>query len=174
MMNTKNRYYQTVCMCPPPNYPFTRSPFSIQVTKYKTNNMSTYVYTSVPLSLFKSIIIIWKAESKEKHGLWHPMPELTITRLTAPPESISKFQHIYHGQPYATVDFMPQPETLDLASVQYCNVWINRFIVGQCLHVLVVSCTHHYIHSQHMYRWKVFAMHTFTETHCMLHFITRA
>ncbi len=47
----------------------------------------------------------------------------------------SQFQHIYHGQPYVRVDFMPQSETLDLASVQYCNVWINKFIVGQCLHV---------------------------------------
>jgi len=51
----------------------------------------------------------------------------------------SRLQHIYHGQPYATVDLLPQSETLDLASVQYCNVLINRSIVGQCLHVLVAS-----------------------------------
>jgi hypothetical protein len=27
-----------------------------------------------------------------------------------------RLQHIYHGQPYARVDFNPQSETLDLAS----------------------------------------------------------
>jgi hypothetical protein len=28
----------------------------------------------------------------------------------------SRLQHIYHGQPYARVDFIPQSGTLDLAS----------------------------------------------------------
>jgi hypothetical protein len=28
----------------------------------------------------------------------------------------SRFQHIYHGQPYARVDFIPQSRTSDLAS----------------------------------------------------------
>ncbi len=34
----------------------------------------------------------------------------------------SRLQHIYHGQPYAKVDFIPQSGTLDLASVPYARV----------------------------------------------------
>ncbi len=62
-----------------------------------------------------------EAESKEKHGVWDPLPELTIYNLTLCPLP-SRLQHIYHGQPYATVDLLPQSGTLDLISVQYCNV----------------------------------------------------
>jgi hypothetical protein len=48
-----------------------------------------------------------EAESKEKHGVWDPMPELITTST---PESTPT-------QPYARVDFIPrQAETLDLAS----------------------------------------------------------
>ncbi len=43
-----------------------------------------------------------EAESKEKHGVWDPMPELTIPSTLCPLQS--RFQHIYHGQPYARVD----------------------------------------------------------------------
>jgi hypothetical protein len=53
-----------------------------------------------------------EAESNEKRGAWDPMSELTITS----PYLHSRVQHIYHGQPYARVDFIPQSETLDLAS----------------------------------------------------------
>ena len=31
--------------------------------------------------------------------------------------TLCRLQHIYHGQPYARVDFIPQSGTLDLASV---------------------------------------------------------
>jgi hypothetical protein len=51
-----------------------------------------------------------EAKSKEKHGVWDLMPELTIT---------SPCVHLgvgYNGQPYARVDFIPQSGTLDLAS----------------------------------------------------------
>ncbi len=55
-----------------------------------------------------------EAESEEKHGVWDPMPELTIT---SPYRSTpDRLQHIYHGQPYARVDCLPQSGTLDLAS----------------------------------------------------------
>ncbi len=58
-----------------------------------------------------------EAESKEKHGVWDPMPELTY--LTLCPLQ-SRLQHIYHRQLYVRVDFVPQSETLHLASVLYC------------------------------------------------------
>ncbi len=43
-----------------------------------------------------------EAESKEKHGVWDPMPEWTITSPLCPPQC--RLQHIYYGQPYARVD----------------------------------------------------------------------
>jgi hypothetical protein len=63
-----------------------------------------------------------EAESKEKHGVWDPIPEMTIT---------SPFVHsrvdsntFFMGNPmpestltlYAKVDFIPQSGTLDMAS----------------------------------------------------------
>jgi hypothetical protein len=39
------------------------------------------------------------------------MPELTLT--LSPLQS--RLQHVYHGQPYARVDVIPQSGTLDLA-----------------------------------------------------------
>jgi hypothetical protein len=62
--------------------------------------------------------IITCADSKEKPGVWDPMPELTITSPYAHPQS--RLQHIYHRQPYARVDFILQSGTLDLASVFLC------------------------------------------------------
>jgi hypothetical protein len=51
------------------------------------------------------------------YTVWDPMPEeLTICNLTLCPLQ-SRLQHIYHGQPYARVDFIPRSGTLDLASV---------------------------------------------------------
>jgi hypothetical protein len=44
-----------------------------------------------------------------------PWPELTIYNLTLCLLQ-SRLQHIYHGQPYASVDLIPQSGTLDLAS----------------------------------------------------------
>ncbi len=49
-----------------------------------------------------------EAESKEKHCVWDPMPEFGVDyNLTLCPFQ-SRLQHIYHGQPYARVDFIPQ------------------------------------------------------------------
>jgi hypothetical protein len=48
-----------------------------------------------------------EAESKKKHGVWDPMPKLTVTS----PYVHSRFQ------PYARVAFIPQSRTWDLASV---------------------------------------------------------
>jgi hypothetical protein len=58
-----------------------------------------------------------EAESKEKHGVWDPMLELTITSPYV--HSKSRLQHIYSclvhwGQPYARVDFIPQSGTFDM------------------------------------------------------------
>jgi hypothetical protein len=46
-----------------------------------------------------------EAESKEKHSVWDPMPELPIISLR------SRLQHIYNVQPYARVYLNPMPET---------------------------------------------------------------
>ncbi len=35
----------------------------------------------------------------------------------------SRLQHIYHGQPYARVEFIPQPRSLDLVSVSFCLIY---------------------------------------------------
>jgi hypothetical protein len=56
------------------------------------------------------------AESKEKHGVCDPMPELTITSPFVQCTLKSRLQHIYHGQPYNRVDLIPQSGSLDLVS----------------------------------------------------------
>ncbi len=53
-----------------------------------------------------------EAESKEKHGVCDPMSELTVT---SPYVHSKTPKHIYHGQSFARVDFIPQSGTLDLA-----------------------------------------------------------
>jgi hypothetical protein len=71
----------------------------------------------------KCCVVLSEAESKEKHDVWDPMLELTITspyvdcgyNLTLC-RLHSRLQHImYHGQPYARVDLILQSGTLDLA-----------------------------------------------------------
>jgi hypothetical protein len=57
-----------------------------------------------------------EAESKEKHGVWDPTPDLTLCQHLQ-----SRLQHIYSylghwGEPYARVDFIPQSGTSDLPS----------------------------------------------------------
>jgi hypothetical protein len=44
-----------------------------------------------------------EAESKEKHGVWDPMPELTITSPYV--HYRNRLKHIYHGQHYARSTF---------------------------------------------------------------------
>jgi hypothetical protein len=55
-----------------------------------------------------------EAVFKEKHGVWIPYAgvdyNLTLCRL------LSRLQDINYGQPYARVDFIPQPGTKNLAS----------------------------------------------------------
>jgi hypothetical protein len=57
-----------------------------------------------------------EAESKEKHGVWDPMPEMTITspyvRSTVDSNTFTM------DNPTPRVDFIPQSGTLDLASEQ--------------------------------------------------------
>ena len=48
------------------------------------------------------------AESKEKHGVWDPVLNLTITSLYVDSRVL---QHMYHGQPYARVDLNPMQES---------------------------------------------------------------
>ncbi len=47
-----------------------------------------------------------EAESKEKHCVWDPMPELTITS-----------SYVDYNTSYARVNFFPQSGTEDLASM---------------------------------------------------------
>ncbi len=62
-----------------------------------------------------------EAESKEKHGVWDSMPELTITSSYV--DSMSRLlQHVYHGQLYAIVDLNPVPEST-LSSSQGLWIW---------------------------------------------------
>ncbi len=51
-----------------------------------------------------------EAEFKEKYGVWDPMPELTITSPYVD-SRVTRLQHVYDGQPYARVDFIPQSGT---------------------------------------------------------------
>jgi hypothetical protein len=127
-----------------------------------TSMYCTYVhlhlYRSNQSLLFESKTYrIYRGRIQRKTWCMEPYAGVDYNPTLRPLQS--QFQHIYHGQPYVRVDFMPQSETLDLASVQYCNVWINKIHRGTMFTCSVVSCTHHYIHSQHMYRWKVFAIH---------------
>jgi hypothetical protein len=55
-----------------------------------------------------------EAESKEKHGVWDPNAGVDYNLTLCPLQS--RLQHIYHGKPYARVDFVPRSGTLDLAS----------------------------------------------------------
>jgi hypothetical protein len=61
-----------------------------------------------------------EAESKEKHGVWDPMPELTITITSHKVHPrVDSNTFIYHGQPYARVYLNPMPEsTLTLCQSQ--------------------------------------------------------
>jgi hypothetical protein len=66
-----------------------------------------------------------EAESKEKHGVWDPMPELLEPHLMCTPESAPTHLPWPRGQPYARVDFIPQSGTLDLASVIVKNLKLS-------------------------------------------------
>jgi hypothetical protein len=60
-----------------------------------------------------------EAESKEKHGVWDPMPELTITSPYVDSSNTCTIGNpIWQSrpQPYARVDFISQSETKNLAS----------------------------------------------------------
>jgi hypothetical protein len=52
---------------------------------------------------------------------------LTLSRLQ------SRLQHIYDGQPYARVDYIPQSGTWDLASVQGSITSAEFLIVQQLI-----------------------------------------
>jgi hypothetical protein len=47
-----------------------------------------------------------EAESKEKYGAWDTLPGLTIQY-----SPLVSLQHIYQGQLYARIDFIPQSGT---------------------------------------------------------------
>jgi hypothetical protein len=84
----------------------------------KENNQICTSKTNCGCHIYNAV-----AESKEKHGVWDPMLELTISyNLTLCPLQ-SRLQHIYHGYSNARVDLNPMPrvyfipsQTLDLAS----------------------------------------------------------
>jgi hypothetical protein len=52
-----------------------------------------------------------EAESKEKHGVWDPMPELIITSPYVHSRVFSNTFTMGIGQPYARVDLNPMPES---------------------------------------------------------------
>ncbi len=52
-----------------------------------------------------------EAESKEKYGVWDPMPELTIISLYVDARVDSDTFTMGIGQPYARVDLDPMPES---------------------------------------------------------------
>jgi hypothetical protein len=62
---------------------------------------------AIPLSLVVSVLS--EAESKEKQGVWDPVPELTITSPYV--HSRVDFNTFYHDQLYARVDLNPAPES---------------------------------------------------------------
>jgi hypothetical protein len=62
--------------------------------------------------------LLREAESKEKQGVWDPMPKVDYNLIS--PHVHSRVQHSYHGQPYARVSFISLSGTLDLASV-FCS-----------------------------------------------------
>ncbi len=45
---------------------------------------------------------------KKKHGVWDPMPKLTVP---SPYVHSGVDSHMYHWQPYARVDINPMPES---------------------------------------------------------------
>ncbi len=75
-------------------------------------NMSKILSHQTPLYIFFTT----EAESGENHGVWDPMPELTITSLQ------SRLQYMYHLQPYARVDLNPMPEST-LSPNQGLRIW---------------------------------------------------
>jgi hypothetical protein len=55
---------------------------------------------------------------------------------------LSRLQHIYHGKPYARVDFIPQSGTWDLASVHSPNLaGQSRTVIATVQHCRVVMRT---------------------------------
>ena len=52
------------------------------------------------------LVLASEAESKEKHGVLDPMPELTKTSPYV--RSRVDYNTFYHRKPYARVDFFPQ------------------------------------------------------------------
>jgi hypothetical protein len=57
---------------------------------------------------------------KKKHGVWDPMPELTITSPYV--DLQSRLQHMYQGQPYGRVDIDPMSEST-LSPSQGLRIW---------------------------------------------------
>ncbi len=97
-----------------------------------------------------------EAEFKEKHGVWDPMPELTVTSAYVD----------YHGHPYARVDLNPTPKIctlLALLGVRGLGEWYRRWIWIWCMHLgdpdqascsSSISCTPTlYTHKTYEYSW---------------------
>jgi hypothetical protein len=74
-----------------------------------------------------------EAEFKEKHGVWDPMPELSITSPYVQ-SSQSRLQHIYHGQRYARVNVMSYAR--DITIPKYAEQNEGRILKGSLLKLL--------------------------------------
>jgi hypothetical protein len=86
------------------------------VWKFLTLAMFGSQYTSFYIAMFVLCLphlafLKPEAESKEKDGVWDPMPELTITSPNVPSRIHSNTFTMGIGQPYARVDLNPVPES---------------------------------------------------------------
>jgi hypothetical protein len=64
---------------------------------------------------------------KQKHGVWDPLPELTLTSQITVCRGQSRLQHIYHGQPYARVNLNPSKD-MALLWIPIYNYSYRKFI----------------------------------------------
>jgi hypothetical protein len=78
-------------------------------TNYSWESVSQDFWSPVFLYRMSTTYSNTEAKSKEKHSVCGPIPELTITSSFVHSRRLQK--QSYHGQPYATVEFYPMPES---------------------------------------------------------------
>jgi hypothetical protein len=79
----------------------------------KTETLSASVLSILLLSATGLLNANAEAEFKEKHGVWDPRPELTITSPYVPSRAVSNkcTMGMGIGQPNARVNLYPMPES---------------------------------------------------------------
>jgi hypothetical protein len=119
--------------CPPPFLLYLPRFFELQCPLSSPSHKD---YGDIQLPVLKSIAplpLSWypEAESKEKHGVWDPMPELTIPYLISTTESTPTHLPLAtlcqsRPSPYARVDFTVSPS-------QGLKIW-TLFCMYWCIH----------------------------------------